>query len=49
MQFLHRKCVIYNDIKVDNFMFRDTPQGYQLVVVDMGAAQVYFHTVTIIY
>ncbi|KAK8810903.1 hypothetical protein WA556_003986, partial [Blastocystis sp. ATCC 50177/Nand II] len=40
IQFLHRKCVIYNDIKVDNFMLRERPEGYQLVIVDMGAAEV---------
>ena len=33
--------MIYNDIKVDNFMLRERPEGYQLVIVDMGAAEVY--------
>ena len=41
LQFLHTHSVIFNDIKVDNFMLRETPQGYQLVIVDFGAAEVY--------
>lgn len=41
LQFLHTHSVIFNDIKVDNFMLRETSQGYQLVIVDFGAAEVY--------
>jgi hypothetical protein len=41
MQFLHSKYVLYNDIKMDNFMLRKIPEGYELVIVDMGAANVY--------
>ena len=40
IHFLHSHCVIYNDIKIDNFMLRETSKGYQLVIVDFGAAEV---------
>ena len=39
-EFLHKKSVLYNDIKPDNFMLRKTMNGYQIVVLDFGAAEV---------